>query len=258
MIALRRISRLLRVGLAYATFGGSIAVTTNVVVPLLWLTGIGPPDEGLLTQRCLHYVARMVRRVVLQLGIVELSQFGMEKLAQPGPLLVVANHPSNLDATFLIAWMPQVDNVAEMRWAKSLIIGKAVAKAGHLRNDHPRMVVEEGGRRLRQGRRLLIFPEGTRSPPRALHPFHRGAARIAVAAGCGVLPVVIRCDPPFGLKGQAWYDIPMETPRMSISVGEIISVSSFLDGGESPGVAARKITQGLRDYFLRELNYADS
>src|SRR5690606_25904178 len=108
------------------------------------LLRIGPREVDLLTQRCLHYAARSLRRLVVGLGIVELTQSGIEKLAQPGPLLIVSNHPSNLDASFLIASMPQVDNVAEVSWAEAPIVGKAIAMAGHLRNDHPRMVIEEG------------------------------------------------------------------------------------------------------------------
>lgn len=257
MNRLRRISMLCRVGIVYAWFGGSIAVTTYLVVPLARWAGIGPRDEDLLTQRCLHYAARSLRAVVVGLGILELTQSGMERLTRGGPLLVVANHPSSLDASFLIAWMPQVDNVAERQWANAPVIGAAIAKAGHLRNDHPRAVIEDGVRRLEAGRRLLIFPEGTRSPAGALHPFHRGAARLALGSGCDIVPVVIRCDPPFGLKGRPWYDIPSETPKMSITVGDAIAVEQYLDGGESPGVAARKVTRGLREYFLRELNYAD-
>lgn len=252
-----QLGRIIRVALVYATFGAGIAATTHCLVPVARLLRIGPRQPDVLTQLCLHRVARLVRWLVTALGVVELELSGTAGLAQPGPRLVVANHPTSLDATLLIAVMSQVDNIAEVSWAESPIIGRAIALAGHLRNDNPRQVIEEGTRRLWAGRRMLIFPEGTRSPAGALHPFQRGAARIALASGCDFVPVVIRCQPPVGLKGKAWYDIPEVTPRMSITVGEAIAPASFLDGGESPGVAARKITKGLREYFLRELEYAD-
>jgi hypothetical protein len=44
---------------------------------------------------------------------------------------------------------------------------------------------------------------------------------------------------------------------MSISVGEPIAVGMLVDEGDSRGVAARKVNDALREYFLRELNYAD-
>lgn len=257
-MSLHHASRIARAAMVYTGFGVGVFTTTNIIVPLARLLRLGPPQDDLLTQLWLHRAARMVRWLVVRLGVIDLTLQGVERLTEPGPLLIVANHPSNLDATLLTAAMPQVDNVAEVSWTKAPIIGKAIAKAGHLRNDNPRQVIEEGARRLRSGRRLLIFPEGSRSPAGALHPFHRGAARIALASGCEVLPVVIRCQPPIGLKGKRWYDIPKETPRMTIAVGHSIPVDRYLDGGEAPGIAARKITRGLRDYFLRELRYADS
>jgi 1-acyl-sn-glycerol-3-phosphate acyltransferase len=162
-----------------------------------------------------------------------------------------------LDATLVVALLRQLDTVVEMSWAEAPIVAGAVARAGYLRNDSARKVVEEGAARLRAGRRLLIFPEGSRSPAGSLHPFRRGAARIALASGCDPVPLVIRCDPPIGLKGKAWYDIPKGTPKMSISVGEPVAVETLVDEGDSRGVAARKINEALRDYFLRELSYAD-
>lgn len=249
--------RLTRVAVLYLFFAAVVAVTRYVITPVGTFLA-GGDAEARVAQRCFHRAARLVRGAAVALGIVELSLHRVERLAAPGPLLVVANHPTKLDATFLVSLMDQVDTVVEVSWADRPLLGPALGRAGHLRNDDPRHVVDEGVRRLRQGRRLLIFPEGSRSPPGALHPFRRGAARVALASGCPLLPVVIRCDPPIGLKGKAWYDIPDETPRMSISVGEPLVFAEIIEGDETRGVAARKVTQALRDYFLRELNHADA
>ncbi len=251
-----RLFRLVRVGLVYFTFGATIAVATWVVVPIASRLRRSE-SRGDLTQWALHRAARVVRRVVGVLRVIDVRFYGIDRLLQPGPLLMVANHPTALDATFLVSMMEQVDNIAEVSWIGQPIIGRAIVEGGHLSNDDPRRVIEESARRLAAGRRVLIFPEGTRSPEAALHPFHRGAARIALASGCDMLPIVIRCTPPFGLKGRAWYDIPEGTPRMSFTVGEPISAKECVDGTESRGLAARKVNQVMREYFLRELGYAD-
>lgn len=247
--------RITRAALLYMVFAMAVALTSYVVVPVLSRFDSGEPD--LLVQRCVHEAARWVRRAAVWLGIVRLRIDRAERLAAPGPLLVVANHPTKLDATMLVALMRQVDTVVEASWAARPLLGPLLMRAGHLRNDDAVQVVEEGVRRLLRGRCFLIFPEGSRSPAGALHPFQRGAAHIALASGCDLLPVVIRCDPPIGLKGKAWYDIPVETPTMSISVGDLIKAGDFINGDETRGVAARKVTRALRDYFLRELGYAD-
>ncbi len=255
MRLLSQIWRVARAALLYMVFAMAVALTSFVVLPVLSLFASDVPD--LLAQRCMHWAARLVRRVAMGLGVVRLRVDGAAALSAPGPMLIVANHPTKLDATMLVALMSQVDTVVEASWAARPLLGPLLVRAGHLRNDDAVQVVEEGVRRLRQGRRFVIFPEGSRSPAGALHPFQRGAARIALASGCDLLPVVIRCDPPIGLKGKAWYDIPEETPAMSITVGDPIKAGDFINGDETRGVAARKVTRALRDYFLRELDYAD-
>jgi 1-acyl-sn-glycerol-3-phosphate acyltransferase len=44
---------------------------------------------------------------------------------------------------------------------------------------------------LRRGTPVLIFPEGTRSPHGHLQPFKDGAFRLAVEAGCPIIPVAL-------------------------------------------------------------------
>ncbi len=258
MWLLSRLFRLFRVGLIYLMWGGLVGGVTHVVVPVVYALGLSSENEDIFTQRALHRVARIWLRGVLAMRVMELSLHGVERLKQPGPLMLVANHPTALDATLMVALLPQIDMVVEVSWAETPVVRRAVARSGYMRNDSGRAVVEEGVRRLRSGRRLLIFPEGSRSPAGGLHPFHRGAAWIALASGCDPVPVVIRCSPPVGLKGKAWYDIPRETPKVSITVGEAMAIGDLVEDGDSRGVAARKVNRDLRQHFLRELSYADA
>jgi 1-acyl-sn-glycerol-3-phosphate acyltransferase len=154
--------------------------------------------------------------------------------------------------------MPQVDNVVEVSWAESPIMRTTIAAADYLRNDDHKTIIENSAGRLRKGRRLLIFPEGSRSPAGSLHPFQRGAARIALASGSDILPVIIQCDPPVGTKGTKWYDVPDRRPRMAVRVVPPLSPQQHLDGTESPGVAARKVTAALQELYARELGHEDA
>ncbi len=250
--------RILRVGLIYVFWAVGVVTVIHAVIPIGCIFAAGRAGEDLFAQRCLHRFARMVLRAAVMLGVIELTVDCAERLERPGPMVVVANHPTMLDATLIVALTPQIDNVVEKSWADAPIVGDLTRKADYLRNDSVRTVIAEAARRLHAGRRLLIFPEGSRSPIGALHPFRRGAASIALSSGCDPIPVVIRCEPPIGLKGKAWYDIPRDTPKMSVSVGDPISLASVIEGGDSRGMAARKVNTVLRDHFLRELNYADA
>ena len=60
--------------------------------------------------------------------------------------------------------------------------------------------------RLRAGHSVVVYPEGTRTPAEGLRPFQRGAAHIALRAGCDVVPVCITVTPRALMQGQGWTD----------------------------------------------------
>lgn len=70
---------------------------------------------------------------------------------------------------------------------------------------------------LEQGALLCVYPEGTRSRDGYLHRGHTGAARLALSAGCPLLPIGIRgtnaIQPPGAL-------LPRLRRRCAVAVGE--------------------------------------
>jgi 1-acyl-sn-glycerol-3-phosphate acyltransferase len=82
----------------------------------------------------------------------------------------------------------------------------------------PSDVVAEAVARLRQGHRVLMFPEGSRSPDAGLRRFHAGAFTTAVQARVPIVAGIIRAHPPGLKKNQAWYDIPSEPIAWSIEL----------------------------------------
>lgn len=50
-------------------------------------------------------------------------------------------------------------------------------------------VVKQGHKRLKQGRWIVVFPEGTRMPPGVMGKFNRGGAMLGAKSGVPVLPV---------------------------------------------------------------------
>ncbi len=187
-------------------------------------------------------------------GLSEIHVRGVERLLDSGPHLLVANHPTLLDVVVMGSLIPQLNCVVKpATWSNPFMRG-AVAAAGYIPNDSGAQLVDRCIERIEQGDSLLIFPEGTRSPKGGLGSFQRGAAHTALRSGQPLLPVWIRCDPPTLMRGQKWFDVPLRRMRFSIEVGEPIA-PPILAAGEPRGVAARRMTAELRDFFSKRLQY---
>ena len=104
--------------------------------------------------------------------------------------------------------------------------------------------------RLRAGRSVVVYPEGSRTPAEGQRTFHRGAAHIALRAGCDILPVTISVSPRALMQGQDWTDDPLENPVFRIEVGEAIRPSALL-GGKARALAVRRLTGVLEERFRK-------
>lgn len=152
------------------------------------------------------------------LRLFELRWTGSDALRR-GPRLVVANHPTLLDVVFLASRMPQADCIVKAEAWRNPFLRRVVEVAGYVPNSSGPEVVEACVERLRSGRSVIVFPEGTRSPHTGLHRFQRGAAHISMRSGVPMTPVVIRCNPPALKRGQPWWDVPDRKLILSLDVG---------------------------------------
>jgi 1-acyl-sn-glycerol-3-phosphate acyltransferase len=121
---------------------------------------------------------------------------GMENLP-PGGAVLVANHQSVVDIPMLLSAFPRpVGFLAKRELGEIPLFGKAMAAAGNLfvDRDDPRDTVRmlrEAGARLRDGRLVVVFPEGTRSGDGSVGEFRPGAFYLAQKSGAPVVPVYL-------------------------------------------------------------------
>lgn len=246
-----------RTAIAFAVFGLMAPVLGLVAYPVVRLRARDALDRERRMQRTAHRAARSFMALLEALEVVRLQRHGTERLAGPGPQLVVANHPTLIDVLALLACMPQADLVVSVERAGNPFLRHLIRACGYLRNDAGPVVVSECAERIRAGRSLIIFPEGTRSPRRGLRRLQRGAAHIALQVPCDLLPVLIHCDPPAFGRDQKWYDVPDRAIRMALVVGEPIAVTSVLGGKVPAPVAARRLTAQLCESFEKGLDIVD-
>jgi 1-acyl-sn-glycerol-3-phosphate acyltransferase len=244
--------RIAATGTAFAVFGLAGVMLGILVFPPLKCCTRDPHRGEFRVQRIVHWTFRAFVRFMWLLGLVEVSVRGEELLREPGARLIVANHPTLLDVVMVGSLLPQVDCVVKKEaWSNPFMRG-VVGPAGYIPNDLADAVLEACVDRLRQGRALLLFPEGTRSPKGGLGSFRRGAAHAALRCGTPV-PVFIRCEPPSLMRGQPWYDVPERRMHFTIEVGAPIDPRAFAEVDEARGAAARKINRALRDFYEKRL-----
>jgi 1-acyl-sn-glycerol-3-phosphate acyltransferase len=98
---------------------------------------------------------------------------------------------------------------------------------------------------LEQGNCLIVFPEGTRTPRTGKTILKKGAARIALASGRGIVPVHIGGTDKFGLgKKDPWTGFnPVERYVYKISMKTEIHPEQYVSF--SPSAAARLLTNDI-------------
>jgi 1-acyl-sn-glycerol-3-phosphate acyltransferase len=177
---------------------------------------------------------------------------GSERLQAPGTL-VVANHPTLIDALVLMSLMPQADCVVKESYYANPILRGTVRGAGYMNNRAGPKLIDQCADRLRRGRSVIIFPEGTRSPIHGIGPFARGAAHVALRTGCDPVPVTIQCDPATLCREQAWWEVPDRRFDLTLSVGEPLPIRECVDEKSNRAQAARAVTHKLHEHFKRRL-----
>lgn len=235
-------------GLGFAAFGLACVVVSITVFPLIRLTSPDAATTRRRVRQVVHTAYRYFIGLWRGLGVITYELHGVEQLARPGQL-VVANHPSLIDVVFLGAQMPQVDCIVKDALLRNPFLGAPVRWADYIPNAAPERLIENCVATLRAGHSLLIFPEGTRSVPGQPLKMQRGAAHIALATGCDLLPVTIRCDPRWLTKTDVWHRVPPRRPHWCVIVGEPIRLAELVVTGESKSVSARRITAHLAEYF---------
>lgn len=172
--------------------------------------------------------------------------------------VVVANHPTLIDAVFLLWCFPGADCVVKASHWRNPLMMLSVRAAGYLPNDDDEVLLEEGVSRVRAGRTLLLFPQGTRTRPGEEPAFRRGGAVIAARARAPLQPVRIRCEPPALRKGENWLAVPERRGHFTLQALTPLDPEAWLpapaDSRRSERAGTRKLTEHLREVLLEKVN----
>jgi 1-acyl-sn-glycerol-3-phosphate acyltransferase len=176
----------------------------------------------------------------------------IDEIPREGPVILAANHASNLDGVILGAWLiPKLGRRIHWLGKKELfdwpIVGWAAANGGVHPVDRGAADVEAfrlAQRILDEGNVLFVFPEGTRSPDGSLQEARDGLAVLAQRTGAQIVPIGIAGSHEVWPRGQK---LPHPGGKVTVRVGR-----PFRPADELPPGTDRRTAKGLVTTMIME------
>jgi 1-acyl-sn-glycerol-3-phosphate acyltransferase len=161
--------------------------------------------------------------------IVNLETNNREKYRDLSSKIIIANHPSLLDVVMLLSLIPNADCVVNS-YLQSNIFVKGIVRQLYIPGSPDfDSLLRSCSESLEKGNCLIIFPEGTRTPRSGNIVIKKGAARVALACGCNIVPVRIGGTDKFGLgKKDPWPGFnPRERYVYKLDMGTEIEIDKY-------------------------------
>jgi len=207
---------------------------------------IAPPGPALsLFGAAVHGVNRLLARTYFRLRVE-----GLENLPATGPILLAANHASDLDSPVLAAALPatvarrlhwggDAGRLFAWGWSAALLRGLRVFPVDE---SAPATTLAYAEAVLRRGDRLVWFPESWRTPDGALQSFLPGVGMMLDRTGVPVLPVHIAGTFESQPRWRRW----PRPGRLRVRLGAPLDPRDLERRGAGDS-AAERIAAALRD-----------
>ncbi|WP_130470316.1 lysophospholipid acyltransferase family protein [Candidatus Magnetaquicoccus inordinatus] len=225
---INRLWRFLGTMFAFAALGLGGPFIAIILYPILMIVQRNTQQRNQFFQTAIHYSFRLYIAMLQVLRLLTLKVENKEYLHTLRGTVIVATHPTLLDIVILISLIPKVQCIVKGRLWRNPFLYPMVAGAGYIRNDlAPEEVVTQCVSQLHLGNNLIIFPQGTRTPPSQPVALKRGFATIAIQSGSPVQLIDVTCDPITLTKETSWYSIPLRPPVFEIKIGEFLHTESY-------------------------------
>ncbi|MBN1364544.1 MAG: 1-acyl-sn-glycerol-3-phosphate acyltransferase [Syntrophaceae bacterium] len=144
-----------------------------------------------------HKVASIWAKMLLFICNTKVKVIGKENLLNGKPQIFMANHQSDFDILIALAHIPvQFRWIAKKELFAIPVFGAAMRSAGYIeidRSNHEKAMqsIDEAAFRIRRGKSIMTFPEGTRSRDGEIKSFKQGTFHLAIKSGIPIVPVSI-------------------------------------------------------------------
>lgn len=169
------------------------AVTFTLTVGPATVLRLFAPGRVLALARLWARIMLWALRVICG---IRLEVAGLEFIPRGGACLIAPNHQSAFDTFVWLTLLPRCCYVLKQELLRIPLFGPLLPAGGMIAIDREagtaalRGLLRLGQRAARDGRQIVIFPEGTRVPPGEVLPLQPGVAALAAHLGLPVIPAV--------------------------------------------------------------------
>jgi 1-acyl-sn-glycerol-3-phosphate acyltransferase len=194
----------------------------------------------------------------VRVGLAGLTRVRVEgaidQIPRTGPVIVAANHSSNLDVPVLgSSLMPKLGRRLQWLGKRELfdwpVVGWIARNGGVHAIDRGAADVEAfriATRILEEGHALFVFPEGTRSRDGTLGEGRDGVAVLALRTGAPIVPVGVSGSYERWPRGQK---LPRPGGRVTVRVGSPFRLADVLP----PDLDRRAAKTAATDAIMRRI-----
>lgn len=202
------------------------------------------------SENSIHKVARIWATMLLKITNVQVSVLGTEYISTERPQIFMSNHQSDFDIFIVLAYLPvQFRWLAKKELFRIPVFGKAMKNAGYIeidRQNHERAMqnLAEASRKVREGKSVMSFPEGTRSVDGTIKAFKKGMFHLALEAGVPIVPITIIGTSEIMPKRS----LKINPGRITMIIDRPIDVTAYSEDSRS------ELTERVRSVIMKNFH----
>ena len=224
-------------------FASGFIILNGAALLLGWLPGIKWPKVwSFIIQQWLRLTFNGFKLV----GCMDVTWHGKLTESDIANTILICNHPTRLDALWLLAKFSNVRCVYKASLKNSIFSDYAARATGFIPNSTGRNAVRRASKELSEGISLAIFPEGTRTEQMPLNPLNAGYVLIAKDAEADIQTIIVQCNSAIMTKRVPLLKPPKMPIYYNIYIGKRFKVSI--------GDSSRNVNAEIQQYMYEQIS----